>query len=158
MTHPSETPRTDALIKAMDAAQDPMAYRHHDVTGLARQLERELSAAQSALAQAKKDAEQYRQNWLAFQDMTGAQCMELALPIVQGWKEDSAALALREREAAGQTPQKQIYLAGGRGRLTYNKATHTITDENGVTVLKITADDADMFADAPAPSAGGEGR
>jgi hypothetical protein len=51
-----------------------------------------LLAAESRLREVANDSEQYRKNWLAFQDLTGEQCMDVALPIVQGWKEDSARL------------------------------------------------------------------
>jgi len=71
------------------------------VLELARMVDKEserANAAEATLAQAKKDAEQYRQNWLAFQDLTGEQCMELALPIVQGWKDGLAQERERVKE------------------------------------------------------------
>ena len=37
-------------------------------------------------------AETYRQNWLTFQNLTGEECMELALPIVEGWKDSARKL------------------------------------------------------------------
>jgi hypothetical protein len=46
-----------------------------------------LLAAESRLREVA--AEEYRKNWLAFQDLTGEQCMDVALQIVQRWKEDS---------------------------------------------------------------------
>jgi hypothetical protein len=40
----AETPRTDALARKHDSAHKDHAYRWHDYSDLARQLERELAA------------------------------------------------------------------------------------------------------------------
>ena len=42
------------------------------------------------IERARKEAEQYRQNWLRLQDATGEECLELAVPLVEGWREDAA--------------------------------------------------------------------
>lgn len=49
--------------------------------------------AERKLKEAQTDRDRCLKNWLAFQDLTGEQCMELALPIVEGWRD-----AAREKE------------------------------------------------------------
>lgn len=79
------------LILLPDAASHPALTADEE---LLLALHTELTAAKAENERLKKDGEQYRKNWLAFQDLTGEQCMEIALPIVEGWKAAESALLI----------------------------------------------------------------
>lgn len=60
----SETPRTDvlhqALVKRSELPDWVVGTAYVEMTDFARQLERDLAAAQAQLAEARMDAERYR--------------------------------------------------------------------------------------------------
>jgi len=91
----AQTGRCELLDAAHDSEGMPFTpIHHHGECEVCTEIYKELSALRVENERLVKDCEQYRKNWLAFQDLTGEQCMELALPIVEGWRD---AFSLREK-------------------------------------------------------------
>ena len=95
----SDTPETDELAhKQWGTWPKPGEIEAFD---LARSLERRLREAEA-------EAKRCHSNWTRLQNATGEECLELAIPLVESWKEAAESKLAQAPSAEGEKEVERL--------------------------------------------------